>query len=120
MSNAWLCAAAILVMIAGIVAIWQVRVAVGILAGGCWNLASLWCLMQLLTAWLGPHPSQRRVIGWLLVKFPLLYPLVFTILRRPGISLLGFGIGFTVVLLTAVTWYAGPAQQMLLGRAHGR
>ena len=107
-------------MIAGIVAVWQVQVALGILAGGCWNLASLWCLTQLLNAWLGPHPSQRRAIGWLLVKFPLLYVLVFTILRRPGLSLLGFGIGFTIVLLTAVAWWALHSQQILLSRAHDR
>ena len=36
----------------------NVRVAVGVLAGGAWGAANLWCLSRLLGAWLGPRPSR--------------------------------------------------------------
>jgi len=101
------CAAALSTLVASAIA-WPVdlRAAAGVLAGGAWNLASVWCLAHLLNAWLGPRPSRRRAIGWLMVKFPLLYLLVFALLRSPAISLIGFGIGFSLVLAVVVGWFA--------------
>ncbi len=95
---------------------WGSMAAAGVLAGGAWNLASLWCLSQLLAAWLGPQPSRRRAILWLAVKFPLLYLAAFTLLRQPGLSLIGFGVGFSVVLAIAVAALAANARQMVHGR----
>jgi len=92
----------------------------GVLAGALWNLASLWCLTQLLRAWLGPHPSRRRVLLWLLVKFPLFYLLVFVLLRHPAISIVGFGVGFTLVLLLVMGWVIRQSQRALAIRPHGR
>lgn len=73
----------------------------GFLAGGAWNLVNLWCLAHLLRAWIGPRPSRRRVVGWLVVKFPLWYAAAILVLQQPGVSLVGFGAGFTLVLLAA-------------------
>ena len=117
----WLVAASVLALAAATAAwAWGAKAAAGVLAGGAWNLASLWCLARLLNAWLGPHPSRRRVIGWLLVKFPLLYLLVFLLLRRPAVSLVGFGVGFTVVLAVVVGGMAVPATRMAAARSHDR
>ncbi len=115
----WLITAAVLLLASA--AVWRVspRLVVGILAGGAWNLANLWCLTQLFRAWLEPSPSRRRAIIWLLLKFPVLYLLAFGLLRMPSASLLGFGIGFTVVLVAAMGWFALQAQQMI-ARSHGR
>jgi hypothetical protein len=77
------------------------NIALGIAAGALWNLASLWCLARLLKAWLGPTPSTRRVVGWLLVKFPLLYTLIVLLFQVPSLSLAGFGVGFSLVLIAA-------------------
>ena len=96
-----------------------VKVGVGIFAGGTWNMASLWCLARLLSAWLGPAASRRRVIGWLLVKFPLLYLVVFTLLRHPAVSLVGFGIGFTIVLVVALGALIVSVRRPPLARADG-
>ena len=76
--------------------------AIGVAAGVAWNGASLWCLTQLLRAWLGPQPSRRRAIIWVVVKFPLLYALTFFLLRNAKVSIVGFGIGFSVVLFAAI------------------
>ena len=95
---------------------WGPMAAAGVLVGGLWNLASLWCLSQLLAAWLGPQPSRRRAIVWLCVKFPLLYLAAFALLRQPGLSLLGFGVGFSVVLVVAVAALAANARQLVHGR----
>ncbi len=117
---------------------WGPRVALSIAAGGAWNLASLFCLAQLLGAWLGPprppgppflnagagadgksrggQPSRRRAILWLLVKFPLLYLFVFGLLRAPSVSLIGFGAGFTVVLAGAVAGFALQNRRLVHGR----
>ncbi len=94
------------VLCSALAAAWNRSVATSVLVGGMWNVASLWCLAHLLRAWLGPQPSQRRTIGWLLVKFPLLYVAVIALLRSPAMSAVGFGIGFTVVLLIAMAWFA--------------
>ncbi len=77
------------------------NLALGIAAGALWNLASLWCLARVLNAWLGPKPSTRRVVGWLFVKFPLLYTLIILLFRVPSLSLAGFGAGFSLVLIAA-------------------
>jgi hypothetical protein len=81
---------------------WGGRCALSLVAGGIWNLASLWLLTRLLGAWLGPRPSTRRAVGWLLLKFPMLYLAAFMLLHQPSVSVIGFGIGFTVVLAAAV------------------
>ena len=85
--------------------LWNTRAALGVIAGGFWNLANLWCLERVLSAWLQPQPSRRRALGWVLVKFPLLYLLAFMLLRVSFVSLVGFGIGFTVVLVVAIWWF---------------
>ncbi len=91
---------------------WSGRIAIGVLAGGAWNLASLWCLIHLLGAWIGPRASVRRAIGWLLLKFPLLYVLAFGVLNSRTVSLLGFAAGFTVVLVLLVGGYALSLQRL--------
>ena len=119
----------------------------GILAGAVWNLANLWCLTQLLTAWLGskrsntrvigwPHhlpqpplaassqqgrsaPAMRwQVVGWLLLKFPLLYLAAWLLLTRPFISLVGFGVGFTIVLVAVMAQYLLSAQREITRVSH--
>ncbi len=98
----------------------ECRIALGILVGGTWNLLSLWCLTRLLNAWLGPQHSSRRALGWLLLKFPLLYALIVVAFGHQAISLLGFGIGFTVVLVVALGVLGVSARQAIGARAHGR
>ena len=78
---------------------------VGIVSGAGWNLASLWCLSRLLRAWLGPQRSKRRVIAWLLIKFPALYALAFILLQRRLIAPVWFGVGFTAALLAALAFF---------------
>ena len=99
---------------------WDVAVATGIVVGGLWNLASFWCLANLLQAWLGPKPSRRRAVTWLLIKFPLLYGVIFTVFISRAVSSIGFGIGFTVVLVVLLGWYVLRAPQMAAARSHGR
>ncbi len=115
----WLLAAAVLLVAAD--ASWLVapRIVTGLLAGGVWNLANFWCLSRLLNAWLTPHASRRRALGWLLVKFPLLYLLVFLLLRAPSVSLVGFGLGFTAVLAMTVGWFLLQSQRIVV-QSHGR
>ncbi|MBI4597472.1 MAG: hypothetical protein HY737_03625 [Candidatus Omnitrophica bacterium] len=92
----------------------------GALLGGAWNAASLWCLVQMLAAWLGPQPSRRRVVWWLLVKFPALYLLAGVLLASGTVSLLGFCMGFTLVLIAGIAWFALRASRMSLVRSDGR
>jgi hypothetical protein len=92
----------------------------GVLVGGLWNLANLYCLTRLLTAWLGPQRSTRRVVGWLVVKFVALYLLAFALLRLPGVSPAGFGAGFTIVLIAAVWLLALRARRLVPPVAHDR
>ena len=97
-------AAAAILASAAFAGLWGPSYALGVVAGGVWNLTSLWCLVHLLDAGLGAAPSKRRAIGWLLVKFPLLYAIAFAVLHTSAVSVIGFGIGFTAVLLVmAVT-----------------
>lgn len=109
-----------MVVSAGLVSLWDGRTAVGVVAGGGWNIASLWCLTRLLSAWLGPERSRRRVLRWLLVKFPLLYALAILGLRTPGFSIVGFGIGFTVVLLVVVGRFALWSRRPVGTHPYGR
>lgn len=91
---------------------WNPAVARGILAGGLWNLASVWCLVHLLDAWIGPRPSRTRAIAWALAKFPLLYLAVLGLFYTSAISLVGFGIGFTAILIMAIGWFAWRGRMM--------
>lgn len=115
----WLLAAAVLLV--AVAASWLVapRIVIGLLAGGVWNLVSLWCLSRLLNAWVTPRASRLRALGWLLVKFPLLYVLVFLLLRAPSVSLVGFSLGFTAVLAVAMGWCILRSQRMMVP-SHGR
>lgn len=91
----------------------------GLFVGGGWGLASLACLGRLLDAWLRPRPSTRRVVGWLLVKFPLLYLVALLVLRGSPTYLFGFGLGFTLSLAAVIArlaWRGRPEPM----RAHGR
>ena len=116
----WIIAALVLVAGVAVSAAWGARMALGVAAGGTWNLASVWCLTRLLEAWLGAHPSRTRVILWLLVKCPLLYLLAFGALWTRAVSAEGFGIGFTVVLLTVVAGMARNARRLVTAHPHGR
>ena len=100
--------------------IWGVHACLSVLAGGLWNLVNLWCLTRLLQAWLGPSHSRRRALEWLLVKFPALYLVVFTLLASPTISPLGFGVGFTVVLTAMGIVLAFQVQHPILVGSHER
>ena len=102
MTAVWLRAQLALAVAAVATILWNARAAVGVVTGGLWSLANLWCLERLLSAWLRPQPSRRRALGWVLVKFPLLYFIAFMLLRASFMSLVGFGIGFTVVLAVAI------------------
>jgi len=105
--------AAVVALVAGGSLWWHPAAALGILAGGAWNLANLWCLGRALAVWFGPQASspaspasrragRRRAAWWFIVKFPVLYGLAVALLMVPGISLAGFGVGFSVVLAIAV------------------
>lgn len=119
--RAWLFAAVLLLLGAGIAGAWRGRLALGVLSGGLWNLASLWCLLRLLRAWLGRSSSRPwQVAGWLLMKFPLLYLLVFSMWRAPAIALIGFGVGFTIVLTAVVGALACETRPLMAGRSHVR
>lgn len=96
------------------------RLIVGVLAGGAWNLASLWCLTQLVRAWLGPRPSRRRALIWLVVKFPLLYAATVLMCYKGMVSIVGFSIGFSVVLAASIVWLWWRAQRMATAGSHGR
>lgn len=116
----WKVAAGVLVLPVLAATPWGARAALGVFAGGVWNLANLWCLTRLLGGWLSSQRSKRLVVGWLLVKFPLLYAAAFLMLRHPAVSMIGFGIGFSVVLVTAVCILARHAREMVTPAPHGR
>ena len=96
------------------------RLLVGLLAGAAWNALSLYCLSRLLRAWLAPSLSPRRAAAWFLVKFPLLYAAAWFCLSRPAVSLIGFSLGFTAVLLIVLAWAILRVQRMTVARSHGR
>ena len=89
------------------------RASAGIILGGAWNLASLWCLTRLLQAWMGPKPSQRRAIIWLLVKFPLLYAAIFLVFQAKVVPFQAFTIGFSVVLAVATAAFLMGVRQTM-------
>ena len=99
---------------------WGPRMVGSILAGGLWNLASLWCLTRLLGAWLRPDPSRSRVGGWLALKGALLALLVGVVLRAPWLSFIGFGIGFTIMLIIVMASFALRSRRVIAGQSHGR
>jgi len=116
----WGAAAATVAAVAALAWLWSPAASRGVLAGGAWNLASLACLSRLVSAWLRETPSAWRVTGWLLLKFPLLYILAFVVLRAPGMSLGGFGIGFSLVLAVVASWLAVAARRAAAVHPHGR
>lgn len=118
----WVIAASALVIAALPAWVWGPRAVGSVLAGGLWNLASLWCLTRLLGAWLPRPTSGRRrvVLGWLALKGALLALLIGVILRAPWLSFIGFGIGFTIVLIVIVASFALHARQLVAGQPHGR
>ena len=95
------------------------RFVFGLLAGAAWNAASLWCLSRLLGAWIGPQPSRRRALAWLPVKLSL-YAAAWWLLSRPAVSLIGFSLGFTLVLALAAGGFILRARGVALARADGR
>ncbi len=116
----WLIASAALAVTALAALPWGAQASLGVLAGGGWNLANFSCLNRVLAAWLGPGHSRRRVVGWLLIKFPLLYLAAYGLLTRPGISPAGFGVGFSVVLVSALAALAARARSLASPASHGR
>ena len=90
-------------------------------AGGAWNLVNLWCLRCALNAWLCERPSYRRSLGWFVVKFPVWYAVAVGLLLVPGISVVGFGLGFIVVLTSALLFGVITSQRALPAPlSHGR
>lgn len=73
---------------------------VGIVAGGAWSLVNLWGLTRISTVWLR-QAHRGRTLAWFLFKFPCLYAIAMYLLTRPAVSPMGFGIGFTVMLVAA-------------------
>lgn len=92
----------------------------GILAGVGWNAANLWCLVRLVRAWLGPNPSTPRLIGWGVVKVLVLYGSAIALLRHPGFPILGFTVGFTVVLAVAMGFLIVRPPAAIVNAPHGR
>lgn len=94
--------------------------ALGMAAGGAWSLASLWCLARLLAAWLSPARSRRRVIGWLLVKLAVLYPLAVVFLQAHPRLAMSFGVGFTLALAVMACGFALHGVRAARAQSHGR
>jgi hypothetical protein len=120
LKRGWGSAAAAALFAAGVAWPVESRVASGLAAGAAWNLASLFCLHRLLRAWLAKPPSRRRVLLWFGLKFPLLYGLALSLFRASAPFLIGFGLGFTVVLLVMLGWALAQARLALTGGAHAR
>lgn len=95
-------------------------IGLGAVAGVVWNLAGLACLSRMLNAWLGPKPSQRAAILWLLMKFALLGLIVVAFTRVPAGFIIGFGVGFTGSLAVAILKLMRRTRRLSLVRAHGR
>lgn len=100
--NLWSVAAAVLVIASLPAWWWGPRMVASMLAGGLWNVGSLWCLSKLLRVWLGPDPHRRQALGWLAVKCAWIGVLAAVVLRAPWLSVIGFGAGLTVVLMVVV------------------
>ena len=117
--NVWSLSAAVLVIAALPAWWWGPRVVASMLVGGLWNVGSLWCLSQVLGAWLRPQPDKRRALGWLAVKIAWLAALGAMMLRAPWLSFMGFGIGLTVVLVVVIAGL-GLRANFLAAPPHGR
>ena len=94
--------------------------AAGFLVGVAWGLANLWVLARLLAAWLHPPRSKWRVVGWLLAKLAVVYPLAALFLYAYPGRAMSFGLGFSVVLLAAIARSLLIAQRPVALRTHGR
>jgi len=91
---------------------WGPSVSLGVLAGGLWNLVNLWCLARTLRVWFASTPPRRRVVAWFVVKFPLLYLAAVGVLMIPGLSVVGFGVGFLVLLASVLVTTLVRLQRM--------
>lgn len=74
---------------------------VGAAAGALWNLLNLWGLRRLSAVWMERGTSRGRAFAWVLVKFPCWYAVAVWLLTQSRVSPVGFGIGFTAVLVVA-------------------
>lgn len=101
--------------VASAVCAWRlgVQAALGVAAGGIWNLASLWCLTRMLHAWIGPNASQKRAVFWVLIKFPLLYSAIFILFHKRLVPLAAFSVGFSIVLLIAMAVFVSSLRRPL-------
>ncbi len=99
------------VLASSVAALHGPRLAVSLLAGGTWHIMSLGCLTRVLAAWLGPQPSRRRAVGWLLLKLSL-YGGAFAMMQWQAVSALGFGLGFTLVLVIVLAVFAVSARRL--------
>ncbi len=89
---------------------WGTYTALGVLAGCVWNTINLILLVQGLNTWF--DMNDRRMdyvprgrfykIGLFLAKFPVLYGCAILLLMSPDISKVGFGIGFTIIIVAAM------------------
>ena len=104
-------------MVTNVTSFWTTTT-VGLLVGSAWSLANLWVLGRLLTAWISPAPrrSRRRVVGWLLLKLAVIYPLAVLFLHANPGAAVSFGVGFSLVLLAALIRFTVVAQRAI---AHG-
>ena len=74
-----------------------------ILAGAAWNLLNIALLKRLAALLGGETPKRgRKMILLLLVKFGLLYPAGIWLLWSGAVHRIGFAVGFTAVLITAI------------------
>ena len=113
------CAAAATALVAVLAWTSSSTLAVGIVAGGAWNLANLWCFSRLLAAWLGTH-SRRRAISWLVVKLAVVYPSAVIMLSAAPHLAVGFGIGFGCVLIMVTGGLARASRRPAALPIHGR
>jgi hypothetical protein len=74
--------------------------------GGLW-LSAVWFFVNSLMMWhimqsvaSGQKPDQRRILGWCIVKFPVLYLAGLGILLIPGIEVSGVLVTFTFFLIS--------------------
>ena len=99
---------------------WSAPVALGLLAGAAWSALNFWCLAKALPVWLDGRRSPRRSLVWFIVKFPLLYLLLFVILACPAIAPLGFGVGFLIILAVAAAACVSWRPMLTPVSPHGR
>ena len=119
--NLWSFAAAVLVIASLPAWWWGPRMVASMLAGGLWNLGSLWCLSNLLGVWLPRQGSgnRRQALGWLAAKLAWIGLLVAGVLRASWLSFIGFGVGLTVVLVVIIAGL-GIRANRISSQPHGR